>query len=56
MSRNVSLLILFGTVIAIGVLFFQVISPFIFPLFFAGVLAVLFRPLFVWVPRRYGSV
>ena len=52
MSRNVSLLILFGTFIAIGVLFFQVISPFVFPLFFAGVLAVLFRPLFVWVRRR----
>lgn len=51
MSRKLSLLILFGTVVAIGVLFFNVIRPFIFPLFFAGVLAVLFRPFFGWVKR-----
>lgn len=49
MSRKVSLLILLGTVIAIGVLFFQVVQPFIFPLFFAAVLAVLFRPCYVWL-------
>lgn len=51
MSRNLSLLILLGTVTAIGVLFFRVIRPFVFPLFFAGVLAVLFRPLFLWTKR-----
>jgi predicted PurR-regulated permease PerM len=45
-------MILLGTVIAIGVLFFRVIRPFVFPLFFAGVLAVLFRPLFLWVKHR----
>jgi predicted PurR-regulated permease PerM len=48
-----SLLLLLGTVVAIGVLFFQVIRPFVFPLFFAGVLAVLFRPLFLWVNRCF---
>ena len=52
MSRNLSLLILFGTVVAIGVLFFKVVWPFLFPLFFAAVLTVLFRPFFGWVNRH----
>lgn len=46
MSRNWSLLILFGTVVAIGVLFFRVVWPFLFPLLFAGILAILFRPVY----------
>ena len=44
MSRRLPLLILAGTVLAIGVLFFQVVQPFLFSLLFAAVLAVLFRP------------
>ncbi len=44
MSRRLSLLILVGTVVAIGVLFFQVVQPLLFSLLFAAVLAVLFRP------------
>lgn len=55
MSPKASLLILLGTVVAIGVLFFHVVRPFIFPLLFAGILAVLFRPLFMWVRRRCGG-
>lgn len=39
-----SFLILLGAVLAVGILFFQVVEPFLFPLFFAGVLAILFRP------------
>lgn len=48
MSRNWSLLILLGTVVAIGVLFFRVVWPFVFPLLFAGILAILFRPVYEW--------
>jgi len=44
MSRNLSLLLLLGAVVACGFLFFQVIQPFLFSLLFAAVLAVLFRP------------
>lgn len=55
MSRNFSLAVLFGTVVAIGVIFFRVIQPFAFSLLFAGILAILFRPAYEWVCRRcYG--
>ncbi|MBI2479495.1 MAG: hypothetical protein HYV60_12935, partial [Planctomycetia bacterium] len=52
MSRQSSLLILSGTVIAIGVLFFRVVQPFIVSMFFAAVLAVLFRPFYDWISER----
>lgn len=48
-SRNLSQLILLGTVAAIGLLFFRVIWPFVFPLLFAAILSILFRPVFDWV-------
>lgn len=51
MSRKLSLLILAGTALAIGVLFFRVVRPFIFPLLFAAILAVLFRPVYLWAIR-----
>lgn len=47
MPRKLSLYILLGAVALIGLLFFQVIQPFIFSLLFAAVLAVLFRPLYM---------
>ena len=46
MTRVFSFLILVGVVLVVGVLFFQVVKPFLFPLFFAGVLAILFRPVY----------
>ena len=61
MSKNMTLLILAGIVIAVGVLFFKVIRPFIFPMFFGGTLAVLFRPVYVkvvhlcWGHRRMAA-
>lgn len=51
MSRKVSLLVLVGTVLVVGALFFHVVRPFLFPLFFAGVLALLFRPFYRWLTR-----
>jgi len=53
LSRTLSLIVLAATVVAIGLLFFQVVQPFIFPIFFAGVLAVLFHPLFVWTRDKW---
>ncbi len=49
MSRQLSLYLLLATVLLIGVLFYQVIQPFIFSLLFAIVLAVLFRPPYQWL-------
>lgn len=46
MPRNFSLYVILGAVALIGILFFQVIQPFIFSLLFAAVLAVLFRPVY----------
>lgn len=51
MSRNISLIILAVLVIVLGISFFGVIRPFIFPLFFAAVLAIIFRPFYLWVTR-----
>lgn len=51
MSRKFSLMILLGTVLAIGALFFHVIRPFLVSLLSAAVLAVLFRPAYVLVVR-----
>ncbi|MDA7980619.1 MAG: AI-2E family transporter [Pirellulales bacterium] len=53
MSRRASLLIVAGTVVVIGILFFRVIWPLIAPLFFAGLLAILFWPAYEWVVRLF---
>lgn len=53
MSKKLSLWLLIGAVVAMGLLFFQVIRPFIFSLLSAAVLAVLFRPIHQWVGRAF---
>ncbi|QEG36950.1 AI-2E family transporter [Bythopirellula goksoeyrii] len=55
MSRQLSLYLLLATVLLIGVLFYQVIEPFVFSLLFATVLAVLFRPIYEWVVSHLGG-
>ncbi len=52
MRRSLSLYLLLATVVLIGILFYQVIQPFVFSLLFSVVLAVLFRPLYSWVLKR----
>jgi predicted PurR-regulated permease PerM len=55
MTNRVSFWMLVATVIAVGLLFFQVMQPFFFPLMSAGILALLFRPVYVWlIPRCRG--
>ena len=46
MSRSSSFWTLVLTVVAVGVLFFNVIRPFLVPLLCAAVLAILVRPLY----------
>ncbi|TWU27654.1 AI-2E family transporter [Bythopirellula polymerisocia] len=55
MSRQMSLYLLLATVLLIGILFYQVIQPFVFSLLFAIVLAVLFRPPYQWVVAHMKS-
>lgn len=55
MSRRISLYLLLTTVVLIGVLFYQVIQPFVISLLFAIVLAVLFRPAYVWLTAKMGG-
>jgi predicted PurR-regulated permease PerM len=58
MARYVSLALLAALVIFLGITFFQVISPFVMPLFLAGVTAMLCQPLFRkflgWTTNRTG--
>lgn len=55
MSRKLSFYGLLATAIAIGVLFYRVIEPFIFALLFAVVLAVLLKPVHVRLTRRWNG-
>ncbi len=55
MSYRLSLLILIVLILAIGVLFFQVIQPFVLAIFVAIVLAVLFNPLHHWLTRQFAG-
>lgn len=48
MSRMISFWILVGIIAVIGFLFYQVMLPFVLPLFLAAVLVVMFRPVHRW--------
>jgi predicted PurR-regulated permease PerM len=52
MKRSLSLYLLLATVVLIGILFYQVIQPFIFSLLFSAVLAVIFRPAYDWMLKK----
>ena len=52
MARIVSLVVLVVLVLLFGLLFFEVMAGFFVPLFFAVLLAVLFRPLHRWLTAR----
>lgn len=51
-SVNWSLIALIGIVLLAGLLFYRVIHPFILPLLLAAVLAILFRPIHLWLTAR----
>jgi predicted PurR-regulated permease PerM len=52
MARIISLVVLVVLVLLFGLLFFEVMAGFFVPLFFAVLLAVLFRPLHRWLTAR----
>lgn len=55
LSRRSSLIALLATVVVVGFFFFRVVQPFLFPLFFAAVLALLFRPVYDRVVSALGG-
>jgi predicted PurR-regulated permease PerM len=56
MARLVSLLIMGSVIVLLGLTFYQVVAPFLMPLFLAGVLTILCQPLYrrflVWTKNR----
>lgn len=54
MVRIVSLSALLALIIILGLTFFQVLAPFLLPLFLAGVFAILCQPLFRYFVDRTG--
>jgi predicted PurR-regulated permease PerM len=58
MARLVSLLLLGAVIVLLGLTFYHVLSPFLMPLFLAGVLAILCQPVqrrfLVWTKGRNG--
>ncbi|MFO1062360.1 MAG: AI-2E family transporter [Pirellulales bacterium] len=55
MSRFISLIALIAVIVVIGVLFYRVMIGFFVPVFLAGMLVVLFRPLHQWVLKKVGN-
>src|SRR4051812_49328727 len=55
MSRMLSIVVLVVILIAIGVIFFRVMSGFLVPVFFAALLGVIFQPLHERVDQRFGK-
>lgn len=53
--RFVTLGVLLAGIIALGATFYQVISPFLLPLFLAAILAILCRPLYFHLLARTGN-
>ena len=52
MVRMISLGVLLILIIFLGITFYQVVAPFLLPLFLAGVVAMLCRPLHERIQRR----
>ncbi|MEL6107319.1 MAG: AI-2E family transporter [Planctomycetota bacterium] len=55
LSRVTSVLMLFAGILIVGVLFYKVMVGFFIPLFMAAALAVIFRPVDLWLLDRLGN-
>jgi len=53
MTRIVSLAVLVGIIVVIGILFFRVMAIFLLPLFLAALLVVIFHPVHRWFQFRF---
>jgi predicted PurR-regulated permease PerM len=51
-ARIVSLSVLTTLIVMLGITFYQVVAPFLLPLFLAGIFTILFQPLFKYFVRR----
>src|SRR5687768_6611288 len=54
-SGRVAFWALLAVVVGLGILLYRIIEPFLIPLFFAAMLAMLCRPQFEWVVSRIGG-
>lgn len=54
LSRIMSVVMLVFGILAVGVLFYQLMIGFFVPLFLAALLVVIFRPVHLWIFRRTG--
>ncbi|HEX6985499.1 MAG TPA: AI-2E family transporter [Planctomycetaceae bacterium] len=52
LARLISLGILTTLIVALGITFYQVLAPFLLPLFLAWVTAILCRPLYLWAVEK----
>ncbi len=55
LARLISLGILTVLIVALGITFYQVLAPFLLPLFLAWVTAILCRPLYLWCLRKVNG-
>ena len=55
MTRIVSFVVLLAIVIVVGIVWFEVLSSFVLPLFIAVLLVIMFRPLHEAIVRRLGG-
>ncbi|HSG70749.1 MAG TPA: hypothetical protein VLA12_10065, partial [Planctomycetaceae bacterium] len=55
MARLVSLGILVLLIVVLGIMFYNVIAPFMLPVFLAGVVSLLFRPLYRKLLEKTGD-
>lgn len=52
MTRWFSLALLLGVIVIVSIFFYRVMAGFLLPLFLAGILVVMFRPLHQWVLKK----
>ncbi|WP_197439630.1 AI-2E family transporter [Calycomorphotria hydatis] len=52
MTRLISLAVVTTLIVLLGIVFFQVVAPFLLPLFLAGVIAMMSRPMFGWFTTK----
>ncbi len=55
LARVMSVVMLIFGIIAVGILFYQVMAVFFVPLFMATALAVIFHPVHEWLVERFGN-
>ncbi|TWU01368.1 putative inner membrane protein [Neorhodopirellula pilleata] len=55
LSRIMSVVMLMFGILAVGVLFYQLMIGFFVPLFLAALLVVIFRPVHLWILKRTGG-